>query len=223
LTNTPKSTSTPKTPKDQSASKSKPKAKKATSKAKEADVAAPEEPELTAEEKRANKQVRAAIIALTSKPLTRPQKEIMFLRHKLQKGLLNKEQEPKAEDMASMSDFVTKLEDYADLEVSIIRATKINKVLKAILKLGSIPKEEEYNFKTRSQALLDKWNKLLAVDDTPATPTANGVAEDAKPEETAATGSTNGVKADGKAAQDSVPGATDSEETKVIGHPSQFS
>jgi hypothetical protein len=63
LTNTPKSTSTPKTPKDQSASKSKPKAKKAASKAKEAEVAAPEEPELTAEEKRANKHVRAAIIA----------------------------------------------------------------------------------------------------------------------------------------------------------------
>jgi hypothetical protein len=164
------------------------------------------------------------LLPQTFKTLTSLQKEIMFLRHKLQKGLLNKEQEPKAEDMASMSDFVTKLEDYADLEVSIIRATKINKVLKAILKLGAIPKEEEYNFKTRSQALLDKWNKLLAVDqDTPATPTANGLAEDAKPDETAATGSTNGAKADEKAAQDSVPGATDFEETKVIRYPSRFS
>ena len=79
-----------------------------------------------------------------------------------------------------MSDFLTKLEQFPELEVSIIRATKINKVLKAILKLESIPKEAEFDFKNRSQILLDKWNKLLA--DAPATaPTpapsaeANGV------------------------------------------------
>ena len=73
-----------------------------------------------------------------------------------------------------MSDYITKLEGFPDLEVSIIRATKINKVLKAILKLESIPKEEEFRFKPRSQDLLEKWNKLLAVD-TPAAPAANGV------------------------------------------------
>lgn len=72
--------------------------------------------------------------------------------------------------MKLMSDYVTKLEGLHDLEVSIIRKTKINKVLKAILKLESIPKEEEFKFKPRSQALLDKWNKLLAVDGAPAAP-----------------------------------------------------
>lgn len=66
--------------------------------------------------------------------------------------------------MSLMSDFVTKLESFADLEVSIIRLTKINKVLKGILKLDSIPREDEFNFKARSQVLLDKWNKILAVD-----------------------------------------------------------
>jgi hypothetical protein len=80
--------------------------------------------------------------------------------------------------MKLMSDYITKLEGFPDLEVSIIRATKINKVLKAILKLDSIPKEDEFHFKPRSQALLDKWNKLLAVD-APAPPAAaegtNGV------------------------------------------------
>lgn len=76
-----------------------------------------------------------------------------------------------------MSEYVGKLEGYSDLEVSIIRATKINKVLKAILKLSTIPKEEEYNFKTRSQTLLDKWNKILASDTTtPAAPHTNGAA-----------------------------------------------
>lgn len=61
-----------------------------------------------------------------------------------------------------MSEYVNKLEGYADLEVSIIRVTKINKVLKAILKLPVIPKEDVFQFKSRSQSLLDKWNRLLA-------------------------------------------------------------
>jgi hypothetical protein len=76
--------------------------------------------------------------------------------------------------MDSMSSFITILENFHDLEVSIIRGTKINKVFKAILKLDSIPREEDFNFKKRSQALLDKWNKLLASDSAPAG-TANGV------------------------------------------------
>jgi hypothetical protein len=96
------------------------------------------------------------------------QKEVLFLRHKLQKGLLTRDQEPKEEEMQLMSDYVTKLEGFPDLEVSIIRATKINKVLKAILKLDNIPKEDEFKFKSRSQVLLDKWNKLLAVDGSAA-------------------------------------------------------
>jgi len=73
-----------------------------------------------------------------------------------------------------MSEFITKLEGFPSLEVSIIRATKINKVLKAILKLESIPKEDEFRFKPRSQELLEKWNKILAAADLPA-PAANGV------------------------------------------------
>jgi len=94
-----------------------------------------------------------------------------------------------------MAEFVTKLEGYADLEVSIIRVTKINKVLKAILKLSSIPKEEEFNFKTRSQTLLDKWNKLLA-SDTPSAPT-NGTSDlktDQEDSKTTVPETSNGVK-----------------------------
>lgn len=143
---------------------------KAESKKKEE---APREPELSPEEKHMRKE-----------------KEILFLRHRLQKGLLLRDQEPKEEEMKSMSEFLAKLETFPDLEVSIIRATKINKVLKAILKLETIPKEEEFQFKPRSQTLLDKWNKLLATDGAPAP--ANGVngASSAK----GGKGAANGVK-----------------------------
>ncbi|KAK0672891.1 Sec63 Brl domain-containing protein [Cercophora samala] len=137
---------------------------------------APKEPELSPQEQRERKE-----------------REVLFLRHKLQKGLLTRDQEPKAEEMATMSEYITKLEGFPNLEVSIIRTTKINKVLKAILKLENIPKEKEFNFKSRSQVLLNKWNELLAVDGgaaapAPAAKAVNGTA----PKET----KTNGVKAD---------------------------
>jgi len=75
------------------------------------------------------------------------------------------------------------LEQYTDLDASIIKKTKINKVLKAILKLDAIPLEETYNFKDRSSHMLAAWAPALGLD--PATagaeptsskePTTNGV------------------------------------------------
>ncbi len=103
--------------------------------------------------------------------------------------------------MKQMSEFVSKLEGYSDLEVSIIRTTKINKVLKAILKLNVIPREDEFQFKPRSQTLLDKWNKLLASEQgTPvAAPAAtNGAIKEGKAEvddaKATPTEATNGSK-----------------------------
>ena len=64
----------------------------------------------------------------------------------------------------SMSGYLSKLETFPDLEGSIIRATKIHKVLKAMIRLQSIPKDDEFTFKKRSIDLLSKWNKILADD-----------------------------------------------------------
>lgn len=108
-------------------------------------VQTPKEPEMSAEDR-----------------WERKKKEVLFLRHKLQKGLLTRNEQPKEDEMKMMSDYLTKLEGFPDMDVEIIRATKINKVLKAMLKLDNIPKEEEFDFKSRSQALLDKWNQLLS-------------------------------------------------------------
>ncbi|MCJ1356949.1 MAG: hypothetical protein MMC33_006945 [Icmadophila ericetorum] len=119
------------------------------------------------------------------KPLTaaeakeKKEKEIRYYRHKLQKGFLSRDTAPSEEEikasegdasnlrcqkLTSMSSFLSKLETYPDLEGSIIRATKIHKVLKAMIRLASIPKDEEYNFKKRSHDLLQKWQKILADD-----------------------------------------------------------
>ena len=67
--------------------------------------------------------------------------------------------------MADMDEFFAQLENFEDLELSILKSTKIHKVLKAILKLPSIPKEEEYKFMERSNRLLQGWNKVLVGDE----------------------------------------------------------
>ncbi|KAM9882650.1 PWWP domain-containing protein [Verticillium dahliae] len=209
---TPKATngtSTPKAAKESAAKPAKTKSKKDGAE-KKAEKETPKEPELSAEEKHQRKESR--------------QREVLFLRHKLQKGLLTREQIPKEDEMKMMSEYISKLESFPDLEVSIIRATKINKVLKAILKLDSIPKEAEFNFKSRSQALLDKWTKILSTVDGVAAPsTANGVNGNTE-KKTEPNGIKDEAKVDAKSeeaaeAKKSTPEATEETEAKPEGTP----
>lgn len=121
------------------------------------------------------------------------EKEVLFLRHKLQKGFLARDQAPQEEEMPQAATYIKKLEAYGDkLEVSIIRNTKINKVLKGIVKLATIPKDEEYHFRERSVKLLGIWNQLLGAEPNDAdkadkdekadAPTSNGVHKEVEEE-----------------------------------------
>jgi hypothetical protein len=92
------------------------------------------------------------------------EKAVLYLRHRLQKGFLSRDQAPQEQEMAAMADFFSQLEAYENLEPSIIRSTKVHKVLKAIVKLSSIPKDELYNFKKRSAAMLEVWNKRMEAE-----------------------------------------------------------
>jgi hypothetical protein len=92
--------------------------------------------------------------------------------------------------MSSMSDYLKQLELHDDLEAEVIKNTKVHKVLKAIMKLESIPKEDEYSFKQRSNNLLHKWGGSLAVDPEPAAtasaePSTNGAKHDDEKSESA--------------------------------------
>jgi len=89
------------------------------------------------------------------------EKAVLYLRHRLQKGFLTRDTPPKEEEMTTMAEFFDQLEGHRDLEPSIIRNTKIHKVLKQIVKLPSIPKDEEYEFKKRSSSLLTAWSVAL--------------------------------------------------------------
>jgi len=127
-------------------------AKKASTAKPKKKVTAPKADEETAEE---NKELTEA------ERLIQREKAILYLRHRLQKGFLSRDQAPKEEEMSAMGEFFGQLEKYDNLEPSIIRTTKIHKVLKAIVKLASIPKDEELGFKRRSADLLEIWNKRM--------------------------------------------------------------
>ncbi|KAL2869989.1 PWWP domain protein [Aspergillus lucknowensis] len=122
-------------------------------------------------------------------------REVLFVRHRLQKGFISRDQPPKEEEMAQMSGYLTKLEKIEDLEVSIIRETKIHKVLRMIIKLPSIPRDEEFQFRKRALDILSKWKNVLDSDRaTPAQekekdekPKANGVHKETSAETPAKT------------------------------------
>lgn len=165
-------------PKDASATKPKKesKAKKSKVSEDEAEPAPVEEPPMTEAER-----------------LAKREKQVLYMRHRLQKGFLSRDQAPKEEEMSTMSDHLKSLEQLEDLEAEVIKNTKVHKVLKAILKLETIPSEELYSFKARSDKLLGKWNITLAAEVPPvgastsaaaATPATNGVKHDSekKPE-----------------------------------------
>ena len=89
--------------------------------------------------------------------------------------------------MSQMASFFDQLEKADDIDAGILRNTKIHKVMKGIVKLSNIPKDEEFHFKDRSAALLETWTKLLEEStEKPRPSTANGEKEgepEAKSEE----------------------------------------
>lgn len=122
---------------------------------------------------------------------------VLYIRHKLQKGFISRDSPPNAEEMSAMSNYISKLESYGDLEVAIIRVTKINKVLKMIVKLNSLPRDEELQIRQRAMTLLSKWRHDL--EDVP-TPGDNKEGK---------------AKVNGHAKEDSVDTPTKEEEKKL--------
>ena len=144
----------PKTPNGESSA-----AKKSSTKSKKKVVQAPKD-----EEEDEKPQMTEA------ERMQQRERAVLYLRHRLQKGFLSRDQAPQEAEMPAMADFFSQLEAYENLEPSIIRATKVHKVLKAIVKVQSIPKDEEFNFKKRSAATLEIWNKRMEAETADSAP-----------------------------------------------------
>lgn len=84
-------------------------------------------------------------------------KILKSIRHRLQRGFIV--ETPTSVELPDLSRYITRLEEIPDLEVSVMRETKIKKVLTAISRLKNIPQEKEYQFKERIGRILDAWNR----------------------------------------------------------------
>jgi hypothetical protein len=131
----------------------------------------------------------------------------------------------KSEDMPSMNDHLTALENFQDLESAIIRDTKIAKLLKVILKLTNLPQDEEFKFKDRCGKLLAGWNAILAADDVKrdTEPNTNGVTNEAKEETNAETNTVNTKELiiNGNAKLEAVPEKPLEKEAAVAAEPNK--
>ena len=87
-----------------------------------------------------------------------------------------------------------------------MQTTKINKVLKAIMKLSLVPRDEEYHFRKRSTDLLEKWNELIGPGDKNQAPTSTS------PSAKKGKKSQNGVKPEDTTMKDAGENAPEKEE-----------
>ncbi|KAK0620972.1 hypothetical protein B0T14DRAFT_522509 [Immersiella caudata] len=98
----------------------------------------------------------------------RREKEILFLRHKIQRAIIPKGGgEIKAGDVKCVSDYLGCLEGFGPVEATILRTSKIYKVMKYIaqkVQPDSIPGEAEFQLIPRSRALWSLYLHVLAED-----------------------------------------------------------
>jgi hypothetical protein len=66
-----------------------------------------------------------------------------------------------AGEIKLMLAYLKKVKEFKSPSPSVIRATKINKVLKRIRKLGEILGDSKFYFKEQAASLLRKWAGIL--------------------------------------------------------------
>jgi hypothetical protein len=96
--------------------------------------------------------------------LEKREKAVLHLRYQLQRYFLSQNYSAKEEGMSAMDELLGQLEGNGDLEPSIIRNTKVRKILRSISRPASITKDEEFGFKRRSAKLVEIYDKRLLDD-----------------------------------------------------------
>lgn len=122
------------------------------------------------EESEADKSDEQALTDPRSLSAEDQHKYILHRRHRLQKAFLNKDKiPPMEEEMAELSKCLTSLEEWHDMPAELIKATKIHKVLRGIMNVEfTIPLENTYTFKGRSEPLHAKWVETIRAADKAA-------------------------------------------------------
>ncbi|KAJ6528505.1 hypothetical protein B0H19DRAFT_1385181 [Mycena capillaripes] len=85
-------------------------------------------------------------------------------RHKLQKTFLSSNKAlPKEEEMPVVNDLFTTVEGYQNMNIEYLTFSKIGKVMRHIhlLEPAKVPRDDEFKFRDRAKALVDKWHGIL--------------------------------------------------------------
>ncbi|KAN0064517.1 hypothetical protein ACQY0O_002145 [Thecaphora frezii] len=81
-------------------------------------------------------------------------------RHKLQRAFLTHKDGLHPDDMPANDETFKLVEAYNDMTVDQLRHSKINKVMKKIFQLEDIPRNDEFHFRERAEALFIKWQSV---------------------------------------------------------------
>ncbi|EIN11168.1 hypothetical protein PUNSTDRAFT_118694 [Punctularia strigosozonata HHB-11173 SS5] len=102
---------------------------------------------------------------------------LMDWRHKLQKAFLGKNPSPD-EAMPDVDKLLKEVEEYDGMSIAYLQYSKIGKVMRHVTskKDDEIPRNDDFKFKERAQALVNKWSTILS-----ASKGSNGTSEEAKP------------------------------------------
>ncbi|KAH9973947.1 hypothetical protein BJV74DRAFT_782618 [Russula compacta] len=104
-------------------------------------------------------------------------------RHKLQKTFLNdKGTGPKPDEMPACNELFTAIEQYDKMNIHYLSYSKIGKVMRHIHLQPSekIPRDDEFHFRSRAKALVDKWHVILSTNKE-AGPGTNGTPTGSSP------------------------------------------
>ncbi|KAJ7748220.1 hypothetical protein DFH07DRAFT_830462 [Mycena maculata] len=85
-------------------------------------------------------------------------------RHKLQKTFLSSNKSlPKEDEMPAVDTLFTTVESYQHMNIEYLTFSKIGKVMRHIhlLEAGKVPRDDEFKFRDRAKALVDKWHQIL--------------------------------------------------------------
>ncbi|KAH8118973.1 Tudor/PWWP/MBT [Phellopilus nigrolimitatus] len=145
--------------------------------------------------------------------------KVKDMRHKLQRAFLGKGV-PKDDDMPALDVLFNQVEEF-DMTIKYLQHSKIGKVMRhiAALEPPKVPRDDEFKFKDRAQALVNKWhttiNKVNGSAEPKATDVEKSVLNDAIPLSAATDAGKNDAdgeaeaEAEGEKVEEDVPGVGD--------------
>ncbi|KAJ7605270.1 hypothetical protein DFH06DRAFT_1253123 [Mycena polygramma] len=89
-------------------------------------------------------------------------------RHKVQKTFFKRDKSlPKEDEMPAADSLFTAVEGYQNMNIEYLTFSKIGKVMRLIHQLepGTVPCDEEFKFRDRAKALVDKWQGMINATD----------------------------------------------------------